>query len=320
MTVLSSIDLKAILAPEQRVTPHDLRACLAEPACVLTTDRGKAEYAMKGQGPLVMVSHGGPGGYDQGLVIGELFRKNGFSVLAPSRPGYLNTPLGQCRSAEEQGDFMASLLEAMDIPEIIMVGVSGGGPAAYQLAQRHPEKVSALVAIDAITTTYTKGDEINPVEEWMYLSKAGQWVLGFFFKHFPAQVVKGFLQTESSLDTHEIRWRTKEILNDENKYAFVDAMMKTMSSRFDERRVGAENDIALGKAIDRLPLDAIRCPVLIVHGTADDDVPPGDAEYAREAIEGARLLWMEKASHIGFWTGQDAFKVQRYVLDWLKGR
>jgi pimeloyl-ACP methyl ester carboxylesterase len=97
-----------------------------------------------------LVAHGGPGGYDQALVVGELFRKNGFQIVAPSRPGYLETPLDFGKTAEEQGDLMAALLDALRIPSAVMIGVSGGGPASYQLAQRHPEKVGALVVIDGI--------------------------------------------------------------------------------------------------------------------------------------------------------------------------
>lgn len=320
MTVLFSRDLKESLGSDQVVTLQGLRACLAYPSTSIETALGRVEYAMRGEGPAVLLAHGGPGGYDQALVLGELFRNNGYRIVAPSRPGYLGTPLQSGKSAEAQGDVMAALLEALHIPEAIMVGVSGGGPASYQLAQRHPEKVTALVVIDGICTRYTKGDDINALEEWMYLSRSGQWLLGFFFKHFPSSVVKSLLQTESTLAKHELAARVREILADENKFAVFDAVFQTMSSRFAERKSGAENDIALGAAIDRLPLDSVRCPTLIIHGDADNDVPPHDAEYAHGAIAGAQLLWIDKASHIGFWTAPDAYKVQRYTLDWLRDR
>jgi fermentation-respiration switch protein FrsA (DUF1100 family) len=47
------------------------------------------------------------------------------------------------------------------------------------------------------------------------------------------------------------------------------------------------------------PLDRIRCPTLIIHGDADNDVPPRDAQYSHEAIAASQLLWIDKASHIG---------------------
>ncbi len=320
MTVFASRDLEGSLADDRMITADDLRACLTYPSQIVETAYGPVEYAVRGGGPAVLVAHGGPGGYDQALVLGELFRKNGFKVIAPSRPGYLGTPLKFGRTAEEQGDLMAALLDALRIPETIMVGVSGGGPASYQLAQRHPERVKALVVIDGISMNYTKGDDINKVEEWMYLSRPGQWLMGFLFKHFPAAVVKGFLQTESTLEKHDLGRRVREIVGDENKFALVDVMFKTMSNRFDERKAGAENDIALGSAIDRLPLDKISSPTLIIHGDADNDVPPRDAEYAHQAIAASQLLWINKASHIGFFVAEDAHKVQQYTLDWLRGR
>jgi len=320
MSVLFSRDLKESLGDEQVVTAQALRACLAYPSTRIETALGQVEYATRGEGPVVLLGHGGPGGYDQALVLGELFRINGYRIVAPSRPGYLGTPLHVGKTAEEQGDFMAALLDALHIPDAIVVGASGGGPASYQLAQRHPEKVTALVVIDGISMRYAKGDDINALEEWMYLSRSGQWLLGFIFKHFPASVVKSLLQTESTLAKHEIGTRVKEILADENKFAVFDAIFQTMSSRFEERKSGAENDIALGAAIDRLPLDTIRCPTLVIHGDADNDVPPRDAEYAHGAIADAQLLWIDKASHIGFWTAPDAYKAQRYALDWLRSR
>ncbi len=320
MTVLTSRDLKASLSDNQIVTAEDLRACLAYPSQTIETAYGPVEYAVRGEGPVVLIAHGGPGGYDQALLLGELFRKNGFKVIAPSRPGYLGTPLQFGKTAAEQGDFMAALLDVLNISEAIMVGVSGGGPASYQLAQCHPEKVKALLVIDGISMNYTKADDVNKVEEWMYLSKPGQWLMGYFFKHFPASVVKSFLRTESTLEKHDLGKRVKEIVGDANKFALIDAMFKTMSDRFDERKAGAENDIALGSVIDKLPLDKIGASTLIIHGDADNDVPPRDAKYAYEAIADAQLLWIDKASHIGFWVAEDAYKVQQYALDWLRER
>lgn len=248
------------------------------------------EYAARGEGPPVLVAHGGPGGYDQALVLGELFRKCGFRIIAPSRPGYLGTPLKFGKTAGEQGDLMAALLEALGIPSALMLGASGGGPAGYQLAQRHPGKVKALMVIDGIAMNYSKADDINAAEKWMYLSRSGQWLMGFFFKHCPAAVVKSFLRTESTLEKHELGQRVKDIVKDPNKFALIDAMFKTMIGRFQQRQAGADND-----------------------------VPPRDAEYAHGAIAGSDLPWINQASHIGFWAAGDAYKVQQYAVDWLGG-
>jgi len=55
------------------------------------TNQGAVEYAVLGEGPPVLVMHGGLGGYDQALAIGGSLTE--FHVVAPSRPGYLRTDL-----------------------------------------------------------------------------------------------------------------------------------------------------------------------------------------------------------------------------------
>jgi pimeloyl-ACP methyl ester carboxylesterase len=50
-------------------------------------------------------------------------------------------------------------------------------------------------------------------------------------------------------------------------------------------------------------LGEIRAPTLVLHGTADKLVQPGNAKLIADAIPQARLVWLEGASHV-FWTDQ----------------
>jgi pimeloyl-ACP methyl ester carboxylesterase len=300
----------------RRPTPDELNACLTHPAQIIETAKGPVEYADRGQGLPVLCVHGGPGGYDQGLGLGEFFLVNGFRIIAPSRPGYLGTPLATGSTPEEQAGAHAALLEALQIDQAAVIGASAGGPSSYLLAALYPEKVSALMEIDSVCLTYKV--DVTPLQEKMFLSRAGIWLTRFFLDHFPETTVKGFLSTESTLDHQEIAARAKHIIQDEAKLAFLRFLMLTMSQRFDQRQAGVHNDLLQMAAIDRLPLATVACPTLIVHGTADKDVPPSHAEYAQAAIAGAELHWLQGGSHIGFWTGDDAYPAQDYALGWLR--
>ncbi|MCZ7671499.1 MAG: alpha/beta hydrolase [Chloroflexi bacterium] len=75
---------------------------------------GLIEYAQAGEGPTVLLCHGGPGGHDQSFMAAPLAR-NGFHVLTPSRPGYLGTPLSSGATIEQQADGMAALLDRLGI-------------------------------------------------------------------------------------------------------------------------------------------------------------------------------------------------------------
>src|SRR5206468_193694 len=57
------------------------------------TARGSVEFATAGTGPVILQLHGGASGYDQPLVLSWDLHEAGFTVLTPSRPGYLRTPL-----------------------------------------------------------------------------------------------------------------------------------------------------------------------------------------------------------------------------------
>src|SRR5689334_11558438 len=69
------------------------RARIASGSSIAQTACGPLEYAISGEGPPVLVVHGSGGGFDQGLEFGAPLVKRGFQVIAPSRFGYLRTPV-----------------------------------------------------------------------------------------------------------------------------------------------------------------------------------------------------------------------------------
>jgi pimeloyl-ACP methyl ester carboxylesterase len=292
--------------------------CLEWEPKIIETRLGPIEYADRGEGPAVLSVHGGPGGYDQALGLIEVFRTSGFRVIAPSRAGYLGTPANNGTTYEKQADMHAALLEALEIDQATVVGVSAGGPSSYCLAQNYPDKVKALIPIDAVCMEYTKLQEVNKTEEFLYLSKPGLWFVDYLMKHFPASMVQNFLKTESTLDKHDIKKRIKEVVGDEDRFAFMKLMMATVTKHYKERKRGLDIDIDILTKIDKVAIDKISCPTLIVHGRADGDVPPHQAEYARNTIKNSELLWVEKGSHIGFWLAADAYDVQKKTIEWLR--
>ena len=113
-------------------------------AVVLQTARGDAQLAREGQGPQVLVSHGGPGGFDLGLAWSRHLLDGGCEVLAPSRPGYLRTPLDSGRSPKNQADLYAAILDSLDIERLAVLGFSAGAPSAVHFAARYPDRTKAL--------------------------------------------------------------------------------------------------------------------------------------------------------------------------------
>jgi hypothetical protein len=77
------------------------------------------------------------GGYDQGLANVADFVGDGFRVIAPSRFGYLGTPVPPDSSPAAQADAHAALLSELNISKPIVVGISAAR-SAIELAIRHP--------------------------------------------------------------------------------------------------------------------------------------------------------------------------------------
>ena len=147
---------------------------LTSESSVVQTTRGPVEYAERGNGEPVLLLHGSPGGYNWSIAVAPLIG-DGFRVIAPSRPGYLRTPLSAGPSFEQQSDAMAALLDILGIERVAVIGASGGGPVAIQFALRHRGRVSSLILWEAITAripnfsidNLSKGPMLWNVTEWL---------------------------------------------------------------------------------------------------------------------------------------------------------
>lgn len=118
---------------------------------VRVLDSGWVEFTRLGAGPTVLILHGALGGYDQGLAIAELLPQDRLQVIPVSRVGYLRSGLSTGQTAENQADSYAMSLDALDIEQVAVIGVSGGGPTAIQFALRHPDGCWGLGLISTIT-------------------------------------------------------------------------------------------------------------------------------------------------------------------------
>jgi len=95
-------------------------------ARIADTTAGPIEYAEKGAGIPLLSIHGAGGGYDQGLANVADLVSDDFRVIAPSRFGYLGTPIPSDTSSESQADAHAALLAELKIDKAIVVGISAG--------------------------------------------------------------------------------------------------------------------------------------------------------------------------------------------------
>ncbi|MEM7018629.1 MAG: alpha/beta hydrolase [Pseudomonadota bacterium] len=263
---------------------------------VAETSRGLIEFVQSGSPPFVMQLHGTPGGYDQSILLGEPFLDAGMGSISVSRPGYLRTPIDVGRTPAEQADALAALLDTLQIERVAVQGVSGGGPSAIQFAVRHPERITVLFLTCAVSGAYPV-----VIPAWSNLlmtpfgMRMGEWMLS----KFPRATVKQVIGEESTYSAEQVKQATDRVMSDSRLMDFLKGMTQS-STPWEDRRQGFDNDIEAIRAIEKepLPLEAVQCPTLIVHGTADDDVPYSVAVQAHSRMKEAELYTVENACHL----------------------
>ncbi|TJV69760.1 MAG: alpha/beta hydrolase [Mesorhizobium sp.] len=124
-----------------------LRDAVSRGSLVAKLDIGPVEYADSGAGIPLLSIHGSGGGFDQGLALASGLVGEGFRIIAPSRYGYLRTPVPQDTSPAAQADALAALLAKLNVSKAVVVGVSAGARSAVELSLRHPDKVAALILV-----------------------------------------------------------------------------------------------------------------------------------------------------------------------------
>lgn len=109
----------------------------------------KLYFASYGEGPPVILLHGGAGNGDhwanQVPALGAKYRV----IVVDARGHGRSTRDGRPLSYQLMADDLLALMDQLKLDEAALVGWSDGGIIALDVALRHPERVSKLVASGA---------------------------------------------------------------------------------------------------------------------------------------------------------------------------
>ena len=253
---------------------------------IIPTARGPVEAAIVGGGPPVLVLHGAGGGWDQGLMATEALLPQGFTVIAPSRFGYLRTPLPPDSSVEAEADTWAALLDALHIERAPVIAFSAGTSPAMQLALRHPDRVSALVLV------VPAGGGIWPdVVE----GPSGALLDATFRFDFPLWAVS---KVAPSL-MHRLIGMPPALVRSlpSDQRARVDAIVDALLP-FSARRLGVLNEGRTQGSGRLYPIERIAAPTLLLSAPDDLYNTLRVARLAVKQIPNARLLEFEQGGHL----------------------
>jgi pimeloyl-ACP methyl ester carboxylesterase len=274
---------------------------------VVHTARGPVEYYEEGTGPAVLCIHGAMGGYDQSITLGRTIGAPGFRYIGVSRPGYLGTPIRCGRTARQQADVHAALLDALGIESAIVMAISGGGPSAAHFALRHPGKCSKLILCSTVGSAAPRK---IPLSFYAMMAMAAFPFVTDALKRKTAADLRGAVARSISDPV-----MLEKTLADAEVMALFKVVLLDSFDQMGKRTVGTKYDITMSASFT-CDLESITAPTLVVHGDNDPLLPFADhGRRLAERIAGARLFVAEGGEHVAIFTHRQ--EVQRAVRDFL---
>lgn len=242
---------------------------------LIEVSSGQLQYTLSGtRGPVVLYLHGAPGGCDTAR-----FQHPDYRTLAPSRPGYLDTSLEVGVTPAAQAAAFVELLDALEIPDVVIMAASGGGPCGLEMAKTYPERVRGLIAIEIVSDAF----EAKPMPTLMR-SDIGAWL---FLKLMGTKRLLNLMIP----DAHN----RQRILESPRKQELFSALMWS-SWPPSKRLVGFDNDMEQ-YASWSIDASEITVPALIIHGNKDINVPFSQSQALARAMPDARFYPIEGGDH-----------------------
>ncbi|WP_053362320.1 alpha/beta hydrolase [Bacillus sp. FJAT-27251] len=278
---------------------------------VFTSNGLDMEYSIVGEGEPILVLHGGHSNCAEEFGYQALMER-GYSIITPSRPGYGGTSREIGVSLARASVYYAALLSYLHISKVHIIAMSAGGPSGIYFASAYPELAASLTLQSAVTKDWLRpGDKeykaarmlFRPGIEkytWKMISTMNNLLPNFIFKQmFPSFSTLTYAEGKAGIAEGDIEGvRQMNNRQRSGKGFFLD--MKQVNE------IKTEN------------LQAVKCPVLIMHSKHDGSVPVEHASHAYEHIESSQLCLLDSWGHL-IWIGKNADEVTEKLVSFLKG-
>jgi pimeloyl-ACP methyl ester carboxylesterase len=201
-----------------------------------------------------------------------------------------------------------AVMDALDVGQAILVGLSFGGLLASVLAAYHPERVRAAILAGTITTIgppqYARFDAAHFTAKRDSYEGWDKFNGGYWLKNYPDFAeffIRNLCNEPHSTKQIEdgIGWATE---------TNGPTLLKTVAAR------GILPAFDVSEAMHR----KIRCPVLFIHGDSDQIQPHARAEAAHAAVNGSEFVTIEGGGHNPL--GRHPAKTNTLINDFIDRR
>ncbi|HEY2465451.1 MAG TPA: alpha/beta hydrolase [Steroidobacteraceae bacterium] len=207
-----------------------------------------------------------------------------FHIISLDFPGHglTRAPRGSSLSGDALADFVDAFAAKLALPKFAVAGNSMGGGAAWELAVRHPDRVNALILVDAAGFANDKPGK----QPWGFV------ILRYRLGRIVLSKIDNRPLIEQGLraDVYDKSLITPFIVD-----------------RFAEfQRAPGHREILMGAGLGARPgspstaqlLSSIKVPTLILWGESDPLIEPKSAKKFAAAISSAKLITYPQVGHL----------------------
>jgi 3-oxoadipate enol-lactonase len=255
----------------ERVAGRRLSVGTGEPQRIAVRGLALAVDVLGDGLPLLLV-HGFP--LDRTVWREVVAALTGWRRIVPDLRGMGLSEVPPRYSMTEYADDLAALLDALDVPQAIVCGLSMGGYVAFELLRRHPHRVRALVLMN------TRAEPDDAVGK-----RARDDMVALVEREGPGAVadvmVPQLLAPANLSAMPHVAERLRGMITT-NPAAGIIGALQAMRDRPDSRPL----------------LPAITVPTLVVAGRDDRLIPASASHDLADAIPGAQLTRIAHAGHL----------------------
>jgi pimeloyl-ACP methyl ester carboxylesterase len=241
-----------------------------------TVDSTRIRYVDTGRGPTVVLIHGLAASIYSWRHAILPIAQAGFRVIAFDNRGFgFSDKPAHGYSNEAYVRLLFGLMDSLDVSEAILVGHSMGGAIAAQAAIDRPDRVRALVLVDAAGLSV----------RWPFMLRAARWpVVGVVIDRLrgraaTARILKSLYAEPSRVTPEDV----------DQYYAPL------AEPGFGRGLRGVLREFRFDALRDRL--GQVATPTLVMWGTRDRLIPPGVGQAMAEQLPRAVLVRFPDAGH-----------------------
>jgi len=269
--------LQGTLPPEQ----------LADPDSQFITLNGvRVHYKQTGQGqPAMLLLHGFAASEFSWREAMQPLAKFG-TVIAYDRPAFGLTERPQKWTGENpygsefQADTVFAMMDAKNVQQAILIGNSAGGTIATLAALRHPERVRALILVDA--AIYSRKSS-SGVMDWLLQTPQAQRLGPLFVRSIK----------DWGMDFARSAWHDPSKITPDIWTGYL----KPLKADNWDRGLWEFNQAPRAVSLSTR-LDEIKLPVLVITGDDDRIVPTENSVRLARELPNARLAVIPNCGHV----------------------